>query len=142
LIDPVRTIASWPAVDIAPTASLREAALRLTEELVGVLVVADPRGLLGVVSERDLVAALAEGADPDVERVRDIMTDDVAKMDGEVTIREVAEAMSSSQIRHLLIVVDGQFAGIVSVRDILDVVVAELAAANGATVAAGGRVTP
>jgi CBS domain-containing protein len=137
LSSPVRSISSWPAVDVPPSATIRQAAERLSEELVGVLVVADPRGILGIVSERDIVRALADGADPDAERVSDVMTDDIATMDGDVSILEAADAMEASEIRHMMIVVDDRFAGIVSMRDVIRVTLEELEAANGKRLVAG-----
>jgi CBS domain-containing protein len=55
-------------IAIPPEFTLREAAERLSEEEVGAAVVADQRGRVGFVSERDVINALAGGADPDTKR--------------------------------------------------------------------------
>lgn len=123
MTDPLRNIVSGAPAVIEPWVTLRQAATGLTAETIGVLLVEDPRGLLGIVSERDIVRALAEGADPDVERVRDVMTYDLVKLEVEVTVEDAAAAMANEEIRHVA-VVDGQIViGVVSVRDLLSVVI-------------------
>lgn len=130
--DPLRSIVAGAPAVVEPWVSLREAARGLTAETIGVLLAEDPRGLLGIVSERDIVRALAEGADPDAERVRDVMTYDVVKLDADDTIREAAIAMAEQEIRHVAVVEGQNVIGVVSVRDVLAVVIAESEAAPAA----------
>jgi CBS domain-containing protein len=72
-----------------------------------------------VLSERDIVAALAEGADPDRDRARDFMTPDIASVAPTATILEARERMVENVIRHLLVSKGETTMGLVSMRDIL-----------------------
>ena len=71
--DPVRTIMSTPVSQVDGQASLREVAEALTSAGVGALVVVDGERTLGVVSERDVVRALAQGGDPDLVWAADVL---------------------------------------------------------------------
>lgn len=118
----VTDLARGPIRDVKPLATLREAAIELSEEQVGALIVRDHRGVLGVVTEFDLARALADGADPDDERVRTFMTDTVVTIPGAAALTEAADAMARHEIRHLLVVDDaGEPSGVISARDLLGV---------------------
>lgn len=121
LSDPVRTLVGDPVATIGPTATLRAAAESMAADGVGLLVVVDTRGVLGVISERDVVNAVADGADLDEERVRDRLADHVVTIDEEATIADAAATMASAEIRHLGVTRDGDIHGVVSVRDVVNV---------------------
>lgn len=126
LIDPIGSLTAGAPASVGSTITLRQAAEELASEWIGLAVVADHRGVLGVVSERDIVQALAEGADPDVARVIDVMTDDVASVPADATVAEAADVMTANEIRHLAVTEDGEIAGVVSIRDIVGVMLEEL----------------
>lgn len=130
LTDPIGSLSAGEPATVGPTRTLREAAEELAIEWIGLSVVADHRGVLGVVSERDIVRALADGADPDGERVIDVMSDDVATVDESATILDAATAMSVNEIRHLAVSRQDVIVGVVSIRDIVAVVLEELASAE------------
>ena len=117
--DPVGTLLSPAVATIAPTATLREAVEAMAADRLGLLVVAGTNGLLGVISERDVIAALADGADLEVERVRDHASDRVVTVDAELSVAEAARRMVDAEIRHLAVLRDDDVAGVVSVRDLL-----------------------
>ena len=121
LSDPVRTLVGDPVATIGPTATLRAAAETMATDAVGLLVVVDTRGVLGVLSERDIVNAVAEGADLDDERVRDRLADDVVTIDEDASISDAAATMASAEIRHLGVTRGGDIYGVVSVRDVVNV---------------------
>lgn len=121
LSDPVRTLVGDPVATIGPTATLREAAETMSSDGVGLLVVVDTRGVLGVLSERDVVNAVAEGADLDDERVRARLADDVVTIDEGASISDAAATMASAEIRHLGVTRQGDIYGVVSVRDVVNV---------------------
>jgi CBS domain-containing protein len=111
-----------PAVaTIGPTATLRAAAEAMVADGLGLLVVVDVSGPTGVLSERDIVAAVTEDLDLADERVRDHCNDDVVSIDAGATVMEAARAMTDAQIRHLAVTRDGAVVGVVSVRDVLRV---------------------
>jgi CBS domain-containing protein len=114
----VKLIARTP-VFVSLDATLREAAEILTEESIGALLVHAPHGPAGLLSERDIVAALAEGADPDRDRARDFMTPDIASVLPTATILEAQERMLENEIRHLVVIKGGTTIGVLSMRDVL-----------------------
>lgn len=116
----VRTLLQGPLATCRPLGTLRGAATALADNLVGALVVGHPEDVVGIVSERDLVRAVAEGLDVDDDRVRDVMSEPVETIDEDATIAEAARKMLRDEIRHLVVVDDGGTAiGIVSMRDVL-----------------------
>ena len=116
--DAIRMLVHRPAVQVHTEDSLRAVAETLTEESVGVAMVKGTHPPC-LVSERDLVAALAEGVDPDSSRAADVMTDDVASATPDETILDVGVRMLDNEIRHLPIVEDDVVVGMVSIRDVL-----------------------
>jgi signal-transduction protein with cAMP-binding, CBS, and nucleotidyltransferase domain len=116
--DAIRIVVHRPAVQVHTEDSLRAVAETLTEESVGAVMVKGTHPPC-LVSERDLVAALAEGVDPDASRAADVMTEDVACADPDETILEVGLRMLDNEIRHLPIVEDDVVVGMVSARDVL-----------------------
>jgi CBS domain-containing protein len=113
---------------VRPTATLREAARLLAADRVGLLVVLDHRGVCGVLSERDLVAAVADGEDVEVERVADYLVDDLVTVDEGVSIDEAARTMSEAELRHLTVARDGEVFGVISIRDVVSALLEETAA--------------
>lgn len=119
---PVRLVMATPAVSVDPTTSLRGAATVLNDEEIGAVIVSGPDRHGGVLSERDIVQALAGGADPDETTVASAMADDPLRVDAETPIGSVADLMLETGIRHVPVTVDHQVVGMVSMRDALDVV--------------------
>jgi len=117
--DPVRLLLSPAVATVGPTATLHAAAQAMAEDGLGLLVVADADGPRGVLSERDVIVALADGLDLTEERVRDHCVDELVGVDEDATIATAAHVMADAQIRHLTITRDGAVVGVVSVRDVL-----------------------
>jgi signal-transduction protein with cAMP-binding, CBS, and nucleotidyltransferase domain len=120
--DPIRTVTHRPAVQVHKDDRLRSVAETLTEESIGAAVVQGTHPPC-IVSERDLVAALAEGLDPDRSDVADVMTADVAYAAPSESVLTVGLRMLDNEIRHLPIVDDDEVVGMVSARDVLAVLV-------------------
>lgn len=106
-------------VTIAAHRTLRAAAEVLLLEEVGVAVVMSPTGPFGIISERDIVRALAEGEDPDDARVSDYMTYEVCGVDVGTSLEEAATTMERSNVRHLVVRRDGVVVGVLSARDLV-----------------------
>lgn len=121
--DPVAELVDTSVATIRPTASLSEATRALTAEGIGLLVVVDPHGVRGVLSERDVVGALAEDASLDLDeaRVRDWATDASAlvAVPGDTTVAEAARTMLEANLRHLAVTKGRHVIGVVSMRDLL-----------------------
>lgn len=118
----VRDAMSEHVLTITPGRSLRQAAQFMMEHNVGAAVVLDPEQPgPGIVTERDVVRALGKGGDPDTETVGDHLTSRATFADGEWDLEEAADAMAEGGFRHLVVVRDGDVAGIISMRDIIHV---------------------
>jgi CBS domain-containing protein len=129
--DPVRSIVVPGALaEVKPHLTLSEVAAELAADEVGVVLVDDPRGVLGLLSERDLVNAVAGGQDLDEVTAADAMTTDLVWADPKATVREVADLMLEAGVRHVP-VGDGRVAiGVVSIRDVLAVLLGSVPAAG------------
>ncbi len=116
--DDIEQLITRPAVMVDGQTTIRRAAALLTDESIGVLVI---QGIHppALVSERDVVTALADGMDPDLEHVETIATFDVAVVGPHATIAEVGRLMVENQIRHVPIVDGHVTAGVASMRDVL-----------------------
>ena len=117
----VRSLTRMDIREIAMTATLREAAMELTEEQVGSLIVRNGQNVSGILTEVDIVRALADDADPDEERVRDHMTDTVVTIDGGEDTEAAWSLMKQHEIRHLLVTEGDVPIGVLSIRDVLRV---------------------
>lgn len=91
----------------------------------GSLGVVEGRLLVGVITERDLVRAVAEGLDPETTAVSAVMSPEPDVFSPENDVWEAAEWLVEAGYRHLPVIEDGQLLGIVSVRDLLVALVAE-----------------
>jgi CBS domain-containing protein len=118
---PVRLVMTAPVVAIEPTATLRQAARLLADEDVGAVAVLGPVGLDGVLSERDVVRAVAAGDHPDATYVDGVLSGNPWSVDAETPIEDVADLMLRAGIRHVPVLAGGDVIGMVSIRDVLEV---------------------
>ncbi|MEQ7126637.1 CBS domain-containing protein [Actinopolymorpha sp. B11F2] len=116
--DPVEQIMSSPVATVDEHDSLRTTAVTLADAEVGALVVMSGRTPLGVISERDVVRALAAGGDPDEVWAADVIGISVVWGSPTDTIRRVAELMRDADVRHIPLRVQDSVVGMVSIRDI------------------------
>jgi CBS domain-containing protein len=108
-------------VTIEPTASIAAAAARLAQRRIGALVVqgADNR-VVGIISERDIVLALAErGAAILEDPVSQVMTRKVVSCDLSETVSSVMERMTTGKFRHVPVIENNRLEGIVSIGDVV-----------------------
>jgi CBS domain-containing protein len=102
---------------VEPSDTIGEAAEKMNDGNVGaVVVVEDMVRIVGIVTERDLMRAVAARAWAAEARVRHWMTPDPVTIEPETSIEEAAEIMFSRNFRHLPVVKDGRPLGIVSLR--------------------------
>jgi CBS domain-containing protein len=116
---PVSTFAADAIVEVRPTATLYEVADALAAGEVGALAVREDYQVLGIVSERDLVGALARRLPMDTTTAADIATKELIWADASATVTEVATEMLEHYVRHILVEEDGRLVGMVSARDLL-----------------------
>ena len=106
---------------IEPDRSLSEAAKVLAERRIGALLIVDGhRPVSGIISERDIVRAVANlGARALEEPVSRFMTEKVLTCTGETSIHDVMEMMTQQKFRHVPVVEGGRLVGIVSIGDVV-----------------------
>jgi signal-transduction protein with cAMP-binding, CBS, and nucleotidyltransferase domain len=118
----VREAMTERVLTITPGRTLRDAARFMADHNVGAAVIIDPEQPgPGIITERDLVRSLGAGEDPDTETVGDHLTSKATFADAEWGLEEAADAMARGGFRHLVVVADGDVAGIISMRDIIQV---------------------
>ena len=129
--DPASKLLRRSAVYVWPDTTLREVAETLEREAIGLVLVRRELGVAGVVSERDLVRAIAESADLDADRASDVMTYDIAFVEADDAIHRVADLMIEGDVRHVAVHEGAEKTGVISMRDVLPVLIGELARARG-----------
>lgn len=118
----VMNLLSEVVVYVDSTESVRDAAVRLRSADVSLAVVGDAQRVLGVVSERDIVRAVALDLDLDATVVDAIESENLKWATVDSTVDDVAEEMLENYLRHVLVGHDdGSLAGVVSMRDLLAV---------------------
>lgn len=117
-------------ITVLPTCTIAEAAQLLADRRIGAVVVTDEHGgLAGILSERDIVSALAaNGAAVLVHPVSRHMTQKVETAKRGDAIIEIMERMTNGRFRHLPVLEEGQLCGIVSIGDVVKHRVAEMEA--------------
>jgi CBS domain-containing protein len=116
----VRDGMSSVVLTVGPNHTLSEAARLMAERNVGAAVVMDPDGAgPGILTERDILRALADGADTGRELVRDHLTDELISASPDWSLEQAAEAMVEGGFRHLLVVNGAELCGVLSMRDIV-----------------------
>jgi CBS domain-containing protein len=107
-------------VSVAPDATLGEAAREMQRRSVGsALVMHVEQGFVGIVTERDLLRAVAASRHPDQASVEEWMTADAITIGPETTRAEAAAIMQERGFRHLPVVADGRVVGVLSIRDLV-----------------------
>jgi CBS domain-containing protein len=117
----VKDVMTEATVTESGTDSLRKAAERMWRQQTGSLLVTAGGQLIGIITERDVLRAVALGGDPDRSSVDDVMTADLFTVHPDMPLQEAAREMAKRWIRHLPVVQDGQVLGVVSMRDVTGV---------------------
>ena len=108
-------------ITTSPDITLEDAARLLKHHHIGALVVADDeRRVQGIISERDIINAIAEhGPSATALPVREIMTREVCTCTPDDDIDRLMQVMTNHRVRHLPIVENGHLAGLVSIGDVV-----------------------
>ncbi len=113
---------------IGPEQTLASAATELSKRKIGALVVVGADGsVVGILSERDIVAAIGtQGASALDRPLSEVMTVDVITCSRTATMEQLMNAMTEQRIRHLPVVESGALIGIVSIGDVVKRRVSEM----------------
>jgi citrate synthase len=117
----VGSLMSTPPITAAADETLSEAAARMGERQVGAVVVTEGDRPVGILTERDLVRIVAQGADATATTVGDWMTRDPDTVGPDEPVSKAFHALSERGYRHFPVVEDGKLVGVVSIRDLLRV---------------------
>ena len=105
---------------MGPSHTLRDAAVKMAERKIGAAIVVDPElPGPGIVTERDILASLGAGQDPDKEVLGDHLSANLSFAAPDWSLEQAAEAMVKGGFRHLIVVDGGELVGILSMRDIV-----------------------
>lgn len=108
-------------VSVEPNTKLSSAVALLAEKRIGALVVLGvDRRIVGILSERDIVRALAEHGTHTLDAaVSQVMTRKVSTCTESETIPSIMERMTAGKFRHVPVVDQGRLAGIISIGDVV-----------------------
>jgi CBS domain-containing protein len=114
-------------VTIQPHRLISDAIGMLAERRIGAIVVTGADGkVLGILSERDIVRALASGASVLQDPVSRYMTSKVVTCTGDTLVVDAMEDMTNGRFRHLPVVENGRLTGIISIGDVVKHRLAEI----------------
>lgn len=115
----VRELVSGDVVWINPDATLRQAAELMTSTEVGSVAVEVDGALEGILTERDILRAVAADAEFDLDPASSWMTEYPDSFSPEMEVREAADWMLATGFRHLPVVENGEVLGVISIKDVL-----------------------
>lgn len=114
----VRDVMTQATITETASDTLRAAATRMWRQQTGSLLISDRGRLAGIITERDLLRAVALGADLETSTVDEAMSTEVFTVPPDMPLHEAAREMAARWIRHLPVVGDGELLGVISMRDI------------------------
>ena len=111
---------------VAPEEALKEVAERMVARDVGAALVTEGEKLVGIVTERDVLRAVARGIE-EATRVADLMTPDPETMEPDESTQHAAVLMIHGGFRHLPIMEGDEVVGMLSIRDLMRLVLEDSA---------------
>ncbi|RMD97398.1 MAG: CBS domain-containing protein [Calditrichaeota bacterium] len=109
-------------ITVSPDMTVLEATRLMAEKHIGAVPVIKGDKLLGIFSERDLMTrVIAPNLNPETTRVKEVMTRELVVVEKDESYDSCLHKMKESNIRHLPIISDNKFVGIISLRDLLTV---------------------
>ena len=120
-VEHILAVKGRKVVTIAPDRTLADAATCLSERRIGAVVVVDGSGtVLGIISERDVVRAVAEaGGEALKAPVSSRMTAKVVTCVPTTSLNEIMGLMTEGKFRHVPVIEGGRLAGIISIGDVV-----------------------
>jgi CBS domain-containing protein len=114
----VEALVSGASDFVGPETTLGDAADVLISRSIGALAVVDGRQVIGILTDRDVVRAVSEGAELD-DPVTTWMTDSPDTVTPDVSVSEAADWLLETGYRHLPVTVGDELLGTVDIRDVL-----------------------
>jgi CBS domain-containing protein len=117
----IKDVMNREIVTINTNISLREASKVMCERHIGSLIVVEDEEIRGILTQTDILRAVAEEKDLDTTIVEDVMNKRVFTIDYEKTIEDAVNLMIEKRIKRLPVTKDGKLAGIITASDIITV---------------------
>lgn len=115
----VRDIMTQNIAQVNPQTSITEVAQLMQKHNVGSLPVCDNNGIIGIVTDRDIVVRnIAHGKDPSNTTVQDVMTSTVKWVTPEMNVHDASTIMSNEQVRRLPVVENNKVIGMLALGDV------------------------
>ncbi len=115
----VKDIMTKNVAYVNPQNTVVEAAQLMQKHNVGSIPVCDKNGVIGVVTDRDIVVRnIAHGKSPQSTPVKDVMTSQVTTVSSDTEINEASRIMAQYQVRRLPVVENNMLVGMVALGDI------------------------
>ena len=121
----ISAIMTQAAVTDRPDDDLAAAARKMWEQQTGSLLVLEGEDLVGIITERDVLRAVATGTPLDTP-VSEVMSKELITVEPGTSLREAARIMTERWIRHLPVLESGRLVGVVSQRDLAGVLAGAL----------------
>ncbi len=125
---PVKDLIKRKVVVIEPDDTVKLAAKRMQDKLVGALVVIEGDKPIGIITDRDIaVRVVGEGKGPETP-VREVMTKDPITIREDASFFELTKTFRDAAVRRLIVVdKDGRLVGLISVDDVMELLTTEFA---------------
>ena len=132
-------IMTQPPVTVTMDTSLRKISEIMIDKRIGSVLVVDEEGKLrGIVTERDIVFACSQGWNADERKAWEVMTENPISVKRDENILEVIRKMRDVNVRHIPVVdEEGKPVGVISSRDVLDIILTIMGLASAIKEAAG-----
>lgn len=118
---PVSDVMIKIIITLTETSTAKEAALAMSSNNIGSVVISRDNHPIGIITEKDLVErVMAKGLNPDTTVARSIMSSPLSVIGPNVDIMEAARRMAKLGIRRLIVMNRGDMVGIITARDILN----------------------
>ena len=101
--------------------SLLDASMTMKQHNIGAMpVINENNTLIGIISERDIARQISEENFTTDMKVENLMTKDVVTCDLNISVSELMETMTTSKIRHMIILDKQKLLGVVSIGDVVN----------------------
>ncbi len=130
----VRDVMTKAVATIRPDATIKDAAQIMQQHNVGSIPVVDSNGLVGIVTDRDIVVRnIAEGQDPLSTPVKNVMTSQVTTVTPDEDVHDISRMMATRQIRRVPVIENQKLVGMVSLGDIATTGITNMEASEALT---------
>ncbi|MCD6127606.1 MAG: CBS domain-containing protein [Methanomicrobia archaeon] len=116
---PIKQFMTRGIMGIDKNETIKNACKKMIEFGISSLAVLENEKIVGFLTKKDIIDGIAKGFSVD-EKIKKIMSKNLVFCDSSVPIEEVLNIMANFQVRHILIKEKGEFIGIFSLKDIID----------------------